>query len=404
VKNLFSIIVIVSISVLLHASINYAQPNFKIIGFATQNGGTTGGQGGKRVTVTSLGQLKSYAKSSGPVIILVKGTISATPGGATVNISSNKSIIGDGNSAFLRGIGLNIKSNNIIIQNIKSTLIGLSSPKKINDGDVLSISGSAKNIWVDHCEFFSEDPNKQKNIDKYDGLIDVKHKTGFITFSWNFFHDHHKCGIVGASDSDLHGDRKITFHHNYYKNVKLRIPMYRGSVGHFFNNYIVGAKDATEIRQGTCVRVEKNYYEALHYSIYTPNDHPGKAERIDNIEVKRANRPYPKNCTANIPYEYASVLTKNTEEVKTIVPQYAGVGKMDQTSISFKQSNPGGWILPAVSSVQLYTIHGKFVGESTDVTGNLKGKGIYIRVERNRLGEIAGKGISVVLKTMARVP
>ena len=52
--------------------------------------------------------------------------------------------------------------------------------------------------------------------------------------------------------------------------------MYRGSVGHFFNNYIVGAQDATEIRAGTCVRVEKNYYEALHYSIYTPSDSAGQ--------------------------------------------------------------------------------------------------------------------------------
>ena len=77
---------------------------------------------------------------------------------------------------------------------------------------------------------------------------------------------------MGSSDTDLFADRKITFHHNHYNKVKLRVPMYRGAVGHFFNNYVVGATDATEIRAGTCVRVEKNYYEALHFSIYTPND------------------------------------------------------------------------------------------------------------------------------------
>ncbi|HZY06334.1 MAG TPA: hypothetical protein VFE69_01270, partial [Ilumatobacteraceae bacterium] len=135
-------------------------------------------------------------------------------------------------------------------------------------------------------------------------------------------------GLVGAADDDLNDDRKITFHHNHYKNVKLRISMYRGSVGHFFNNYLVGAQDASEIRAGTCVRVEKNYYEALHYSIYTPSDAPGSTERIDNVEVMRTSRAYPANCTADIPYSYSSALTGTTNDVKTVVPAGAGVGKI----------------------------------------------------------------------------
>jgi pectate lyase len=104
--------------------------------------------------------------------------------------------------------------------------------------------------------------------------------------------------------------------------------MYRGAVGHFFNNYLVGAESATEIRANTCVRVEKNYYEALHYSIYTPTDARGKTERIDNIEVNHASRAYPENCTANIPYTYSDVLTTTTSDVKTVVPKTAGVGKL----------------------------------------------------------------------------
>lgn len=132
---------------------------------------------------------------------------------------------------------------------------------------------------------------------------------------------------MGAADDDLYDDRKVTLHHNYYENVKLRVPMYRGSTGHFFNNYVVGATDATEIRANTCVRVEKNYYEELHYSIYTPSDAPGKTERIDNIEVKRTSRAYPSDCTANIPYSCASAVTA-TADVKTVVPAGAGVGKL----------------------------------------------------------------------------
>lgn len=301
----------------------------KPVGFASMNGGTSGGAGGKTLTVSSFNELKSYAGNSEKYVIKVKGTISPGSRGGQINVKSNTSIIGIGNSAFLKGVGLNISGQkNIIIRNLKMTLVGTSNPRSFNDGDIISIKGSSRNIWVDHCELYSEDPDKQKNIDKYDGLVDIKNQSGFITISYNYFHDHHKCGIVGSSDSDLYGNRKITFHHNYYRKVKYRMPMYRGSTGHFFNNYIVGARDATEIRAGTCVRVERNYYEALHYSIYTPTDSRGKTERIENIEVKRTKRFYPSDCKANIPYNYSHVLIKNTKDVKTLIPKYAGVGKM----------------------------------------------------------------------------
>lgn len=51
-------------------------------------------------------------------------------------------------------------------------------------------------------------------------------------------------------------------------------------------------------------------------------------QRIDNIEVSRTSRDYPANCTADIPYPYAEVLTSNTSDVKTLVPPSAGVGKL----------------------------------------------------------------------------
>jgi pectate lyase len=276
----------------------------------------------------------------------VQGTIGNGANGGQINVKSNKSILGMGSTALLNGVGLNISSaNNIIIQNLRLTMTGVTTRVDtpnvytssddegvpailVNGGDAISIQGTSKNIWIDHCEFYNEDPAVQTNHDLYDGLIDIKGQTGFITISWNYLHHHHKGGLVGASDTDLFADRKITFHHNYYNKVLLRIPMYRGAVGHFFNNYIVGAQDASEIRAGTCIRMEKNYYEALHYSIYTPSDAPGSTERIDNVEVMRTSRAYPANCTADIPYSYSSALTGTTNDVKTVVPAGAGVGKI----------------------------------------------------------------------------
>jgi pectate lyase len=316
------------------------------IGFATLNGGTTGGGAAQPVTVTSYAELKAAAESGSAAVILVSGTIENGPNGGVIAVKSNKSIVGVGNNALLNGVGLDINnSNNIIIQNLRITLMGVTTRTDtpnvysstgdegmpqilVNEGDAIGIRGSSKNIWIDHCEIYSEDPNTQTNRDLYDGLIDVKNETGFITISWNYFHDQHKGGLVGASDSDIFADRKITFHHNHYNKVKLRVPMYRGSTGHFFNNYVVGAQDATEIRADTCVRVEKNYYEALHYSIYTTSDSEGSTQRIDNVEVMRTERAYPPSCTADIPYSYSNVLIDTTTDVKTLVPAGAGVGKI----------------------------------------------------------------------------
>jgi pectate lyase len=316
------------------------------IGFATLNGGTTGGAAGQTVTATTYAQLKMYAESNTAYVILVQGTISNGADGGVINVRSNKSIVGVGNNAFLNGVGLNISSyNNIIVQNLRISLIGVTTRTDksgvysstgdegrpqilVNGGDAIGIQGTSKNIWIDHCEIFAENPDTQTNIDLYDGLVDIKNQTGFITISWSYFHDQHKGHLTGSSDTDLFADRKITWHHNYYNKVKLRVPMYRGAVGHFFNNYIVAARDASEIRADSCVRIEKNYYEALNYSIYTSSDSPGQTQRIDNVEVMHASRAYPTDCTADIPYTYSNVLTNTTNDVKTLVPAGAGVGKI----------------------------------------------------------------------------
>jgi pectate lyase len=316
------------------------------IGFATLNGGTTGGKAGMTVTAATFADLKMHAESATTYTILVSGTIGNGENGGKISIKSNKSLVGIGNDALLDGIGLEINNaNNVILQNLRITMTGVTQrndtagvytssgdgglPKVlVNDGDAISIAGTSKNIWVDHCEVYSQDPAVQTNRDLFDGLIDVKGQTGFITVSWNYFHDHHKGGLVGSSDTDVFADRKLTFHHNHYRNVKLRVPMYRGAVGHFFNNYVVAAEDASEIRASTCLRVERNYYEPLHYSIYTTSDSPGSTQLIENVEVMRTTRAYPASCTADIPYDYASVLTSTTNDVKTVVPAGAGVGKL----------------------------------------------------------------------------
>ncbi len=75
------------------------------IGFATLNGGTTGGQAGETVTVDSYAELKSYAEASQPYVILVQGHITNGSGGGQIRVKSNKSIVGIGKDALPRRRG-----------------------------------------------------------------------------------------------------------------------------------------------------------------------------------------------------------------------------------------------------------------------------------------------------------
>ena len=66
------------------------------VGYATQNGGTTGGAGGAVTRVSTIDALVAAAEGETPAIIIVDGTINSK---TRVNVGSNKSILGAGASA-----------------------------------------------------------------------------------------------------------------------------------------------------------------------------------------------------------------------------------------------------------------------------------------------------------------
>jgi pectate lyase len=325
-------------------------------GFATQNGGTTGGQGGAVVTVTTLAQFITYVGDDTARVIYVDGELnSGDDKGASVRPGSNKTIIGCGSGAFFNGVGLFISSkSNIIIRNIKFTMISITNTTDpavysptgdeglpqilVNGGDCIGIQGSSSNIWIDHCEFYAIDPAVQPNKDLYDGLIDIKNASAYFTVSWCYFHDHYKCNLIGSSDTDT-GDRKITFHHNYYRNIGARTPSYRFGTGHVFNSYFLDVPTTgVNSRMGACLRVESNYFENTDDPILSVDsssagywDLHNSANGADNSNMYvncTGNMPTVSNCAFTPPYTYTSFLDA-AADVKTIVLANAGVGKID---------------------------------------------------------------------------
>lgn len=301
-----------------------SNPNFALIGFATLNGGTTGGQGGPTVTVSTGTDLQKAIKLGGPRIIYVNGTITPanSSGLSKIDIKdvSNISILGVGTSGELNGIGIKIwRASNIIIRNLKIHHVN------IGDKDCISIEGPSDHIWVDHCELYN-DLNHDK--DYYDGLLDAKSNCEYITFSWNYLHDSYKTSLIGSSDSDNY-DRKITYHHNYFGNCYSRLPLWRFGTGHLFNNYWNGIIDTgINSRMGAQLRIENNHFENSKDPIgFWYSEATGYWDvRNNRFTNCTGSQPITSTCTFNPPYNYS---LDAVDSVKSMVMQYAGVGKVN---------------------------------------------------------------------------
>ncbi|TKW48455.1 Pectinesterase [Colletotrichum tanaceti] len=89
-------------------------------GFASLNGGTTGGKGGEVVVVETQADLEKYAGASGKHVIKVSGKITITPKGKEVKVSSDKTIVGIGATAEIDQGGFNLQNQrNVVFRNIR---------------------------------------------------------------------------------------------------------------------------------------------------------------------------------------------------------------------------------------------------------------------------------------------
>jgi len=222
----------------------------KVNGWATQNGGTTGGKGGSVVTVDTAGGFRNEISGTTPKIIQVKGTIDI---GYAV-VGSNKTIVGLGTDAKTIGTIRLEGSKNVIIKNISCSNPG---------GDGIAAAG-ASNFFISHCS-----PNNCT-----DGCIDVTKGSDYYTIEWcKYWYDrdfgHNFCNLVGSNDTDPdQGKLKGTFHHNYYwKYCVDRMPRVRFGKVHVYNNFYDPAVDQKvssiiTAAIGSEVLAENNHFES----------------------------------------------------------------------------------------------------------------------------------------------
>ncbi|MGC5307483.1 pectate lyase family protein [Micromonospora zamorensis] len=243
-------------------------------GYATQNGGTTGGAGGQTVRATTgtaiHAALCGRASSSTPITIEVTGTINhgntTKVSGSSCNTAagvielkqiSNVTIIGVGSGAVFDQLGIHIRdSSNIIIQNVTIRNVKKSGSPTSNGGDAIGMESTVRNVWVDHVTLEASGGESEG----YDGLFDMKDNTQYVTLSYSVLRNSGRGGLVGSSESDL-SNGFITYHHNLYENIDSRTPLLRGGTAHIYNNHYVSLHESgINSRAGAKAKVENNYF------------------------------------------------------------------------------------------------------------------------------------------------
>jgi pectate lyase len=261
--------------------VNALPPTGSPDGYATLNGGTTGGAAGPTVTVNNSTNFEFYVGATTPYTILVDGTINL--GGSNVRVRDNKTIIGLGTNATLIGDLKVFGNNNVILRNLTFT-----NPNGAGDSDGLTLQ-ECLNVWVDHCTF----------VDCDDGSLDISHGADWITVSWCHFYytnpanDHRFSNLVGHSDNNSGEDTgklHITYHHNWWGQlVHERMPRVRFGRVHLFNNYYntPGNNNCIRAARDSEILVENNYFDTVKnvWELYRTTGLDAKLFATNNIEV-----------------------------------------------------------------------------------------------------------------------
>ncbi|RPF32563.1 pectinesterase family protein [Streptomyces sp. TLI_185] len=233
-------------------------------GFASLAGGTTGGAGGKVVTVTDQASLATYAAAEDPYIIRVSGSIAVEPFGSNIVVGSNKTIIGVGDTGeIVHGeLHLNPGTHNVIIRNltIRDSYVEGDWDGKTQDFDAIQMD-TVDHVWIDH--------NRLTHMG--DGLIDLRKDSQYITVSSNRFSNHNKAFGIGWTTNVK---TQVTIDHNWFTGTKQRSPSADNcAYAHLYNNYLSAqVSDGDPVwtygnwsRGHTKMVIENSYYDGVQH-------------------------------------------------------------------------------------------------------------------------------------------
>ncbi|WP_017539373.1 pectate lyase family protein [Nocardiopsis halophila] len=327
------------------------------VGYASMNGGTTGGFGAGTVHEYVLSEywpgsghgspgnalyelLKEHRGKSGVgLVVYIDETVSADgfdQSKMDVKDLENVSLLGVGGRGEFDGVGINVRNaHNVVVRNLEIHHIDQ------GEKDGIGVQADSSNVWLDHNEIYNEFQGADK--DHYDGLIDIKNGSEYITVSWNHLHDSWKTMLTASSDSEDAASDKITYMNNHFENVNSRVPLIRRSDVHMLNNYFEDiASSAINARMGAHVLVEGNYFESTGSGtvdghagqIQGPvgwwygSDETGYWNLVDNAYEDSPHEHLESTTGFTVPYSYDAL---GPEEARAQAEQNAGTGVIDVT-------------------------------------------------------------------------
>ncbi len=319
-------------------------PDFPMAGFATQNGGTTGGKGYSEVTVDNVSDLKAYAKAGNKIIYVKPGTYMGP-----VEVGSNVTIYGYQGAIIAQpttGSAMKLSgSKNVIIRNLKFKGVGAHDD---DDEDCLQVNHESKNVWIDHVDVY----------DGHDGNLDITNASDYVTISWTKFSytsastGHQFSNLIGNSKTKTsdRGHLNVTIHHTWWADgVVERMPRVRFGKVHVANN-LFDSKNASYCVRAAVeadIRIERNVFIGVQKALdlYTSDGAITAAQMIENYE-ENVKKPQAGTGTAFKP-SYSMSLTDVSPQAKAYalrdsIKLYAGATLPD----------PGasGTVTPASSS------------------------------------------------------
>jgi len=315
----------------------------QVPGWASQNGGTTGGGTSAETTVTNYAQLKSAIENSSVKVVKVTGTITISARlslqdqtGKTIYGTSGAKLVSTNQTKDGSGI-INIKRcKNLIIRN----LIFEGPGAYDTDGWDNAILDDCQNVWVDHCEF----------RDGVDGNFDIKNKSDYISVTYSKFHylkppkaggsggsnDHRYSNLIGSSDGATadRGKLRITFARCWWApGCKERMPRVRFGKVHLVNNYFNSTVSNKCIAAGVeaDIRVESNVFEDVKTPIDLMSGYTA-VTAVDNVFTNTTGNQAGNKTAFTPPY---SIIKLNKTAVKADVTAGAGATFSGNTCGSF---------------------------------------------------------------------
>lgn len=164
-----------------------------------------------------------------------RATVPATRNERRLRVGPNKTIVGLGRGALVRGLWLDLAGvENVILRNLALYDV---NRDLIEAGDAISVSGSSS-VWVDHVTF--------KWIS--DGFIDINMGSTSFTGSYLRFDGTNPAACQGRHPRGNETmAAEVTFHHSLFSHLSGRAPLvtHPGSRGHLYNNVFTDVIDYT---------------------------------------------------------------------------------------------------------------------------------------------------------------